>query len=67
MKEVDDSVLKKYTLSVEEAASYFRIGENKLRKLIKENANAEWIMWNGNRAQIKRGLFEKYIDRCDAI
>ena len=33
--------MKKYTLSVEEAASYFRIGENKLRKLIKENANAD--------------------------
>ena len=58
MKEVDDSVLKKYTLSVEEAASYFRIGENKMRKLIKENANAEWCKRNGNRSKIKRGLFE---------
>ena len=26
-------VWEKYTLSVEEAAAYFRIGENKLRKI----------------------------------
>lgn len=53
---------KKYTLSIEEAAKYFRIGENKLRQLIKENTTAEWILWNGNRAQIKRNKFEQYID-----
>lgn len=53
---------KKYTLSIEEAAKYFRIGENKLRQLIMENATAEWILWNGNRAQIKRNKFEQYID-----
>lgn len=28
---------EKYTLSVEEAAAYFHIGENKLRNLINEN------------------------------
>ena len=28
---------ERYTLSVEEAAAYFRIGENKLRKIISEN------------------------------
>lgn len=53
---------KKYTLSIEEAAKYFRIGENKLRQLIMENATAEWILWNGNRAQIKRNKLEQYID-----
>mgnify|MGYP000325141051 CR=1 FL=1 len=31
---------KKYTLSIEEAAAYFRIGEGKLRKLVSENPNA---------------------------
>lgn len=31
---------EKYTLSVEEAALYFRIGRAKLRKLIAENENA---------------------------
>lgn len=57
----------KYTLSVEEAAMYFRIGENKLRKLISNNKDADFILWNGNRPQIKRQLFEKYIEKCPTI
>ncbi len=67
MKDIVIPVWEKYTLSVDEAAAYFRIGENKLRRLISENTNAEWVMWNGNRPQIKRCLFEKYIDRCGTI
>ena len=47
---------KKYTLSIEEAAAYFRIGEGKLRKLVSENPNAEYLLWNGNRVQIKKDL-----------
>lgn len=58
---------EKYTLSVEEAAQYFRIGENKLRQLIVEDAAAEWLLWNGNRAQIKKHKFEKYIDQVSYI
>lgn len=58
---------EKYTLSVEEAAQYFRIGENKLRKIIGENKDAEFLLWNGNRPQIKRNLFEKYIDCCSLV
>lgn len=60
-------VWEKYTLSVEEAAVYFRIGENKLRNLISRNNNAKYLLWNGNRVQIKRNLFEKFIDETDAI
>ena len=60
-------VWRKYTLSIEEAAAYFRIGEGKLRKLISENLNADFILWNGNRMQIKRVKFEAYIDRMDSI
>ena len=58
---------EKYTLSVEEAAVYFRIGENKLRNLIRENKFADYILWNGNRPQIKRGKFEKFIDAANTI
>lgn len=58
---------EKYTLSVEEAARYFRIGRTKLRKLIDENTNAPYILWNGNRPQIKRKLFEEYIDKLNVI
>ena len=58
---------EKYTLSVSEAAAYFRIGENKLRKIISENEDAEFILWIGNRPQIKRTMFEKYIDNCNVV
>lgn len=57
--EFEIPVWEKYTLSIEEAAEYFRIGENKLRSIINKDKFAEFILWNGNRAQIKRKLFEK--------
>ena len=41
MTSYDIPYWKKYTLSIEEAASYFRIGEGKLRKLVSDNPNAE--------------------------
>jgi len=58
---------KSYTLSIEEAALYFRIGENKIRRIINENKSEDFILWNGNQAQIKRGESEKFIDKCSAI
>lgn len=67
MEDTTVPVWEKYTLSVDEAARYFRIGEAKLRRLINENTDADYILWNGNRPQIKRRLFEKYIDDCGAI
>ena len=58
----DIPVWRKYTLSVQEAAKYFRIGDKKMRKLIEENPGANYILWNGTRPQIKRRLFEQYLD-----
>lgn len=63
----DIPLWEQYTLTVEEAATYFRIGENKLRRLIADDKNANYILWNGTRPQIKRKLFEKYIDQCGLI
>lgn len=60
-------IWEKYTLTIEEAAAYFRIGENKLRQIVTEHPDETFILWNGNRAQIKRKLFEKYIDACQVI
>lgn len=60
-------IWERYTLTIDEAAAYFRIGENKLRKLISEDKDADYIIWNGNRPQIKRVLFEKYIDHCNLV
>ena len=67
MSEIDIPVWERYTLTVEEASRYFRIGENKLRRLAEESKNANWLIMNGNRIQIKRKQFEKIIDELDAI
>lgn len=58
---------ERYTLTVEEAAQYFRIGKNKLRRLISENEDADYILWNGNRPQIKRKKFETLVDQLSII
>ena len=62
MKQTDIPIWERYTLTIEEASKYFRIGENKLRRLAEENKNANWLIMNGNRIQIKRKQFEKIID-----
>lgn len=67
MKQTDIPFWERYTLTIEEASKYFRIGENKLRRLAEENKNANWLIMNGNRIQIKRKQFEKIIDTLDAI
>lgn len=63
----DVPIWEKYTLTIEEAAKYFRIGESKLRKLAEDNPSASWLLMNGNRIQIKRKLFEKLIDEYEVI
>lgn len=60
-------ISEKYTLTIEEASKYFRIGENKLRKLAEENLMSNWVIMNGNRIQIKRKQFEKIIDTLNVI
>lgn len=60
-------IWEKYTLSIEEAAEYFRIGIHKLYKIANENKDADWVLWNANRIQIKRKKFEQYIDSINCI
>ncbi len=67
MSHLDVPIWEKYTLTIEEAAKYFRVGEKKLRKLAEDNPNANWLIMNGNRIQIKRRQFEKIIDSLDVI
>ena len=67
MSYLDVPIWEKYTLTIEEAAKYFRIGEKKLRKLAEENPDANWLIMNGNRIQIKRRQFEKVIASLDVI
>ena len=67
MNNTDVPIWEKYTLTIEEASKYFRIGEKKLRKIAEENQTASWVIMNGNRVLIKRKQFEKIIDSLDVI
>lgn len=67
MSNTDVPIWERYTLTIEEASKYFRIGEKKLRKIAEENKNSNWVIFNGNRVQIKRKQFEKIIDNLDVI
>lgn len=67
MSEVNIPIQDRYVLSIEEATVYFRIGEARLRTLIAENPDANFLIRIGNRTQIKRKAFESYIDKCSII
>lgn len=64
---MDIPISEKFVLSVSEAAAYFRIGEGKLRRIIQNNKSAKYILWNGNRPQIKRALFESFIENLSHV
>ncbi|WP_410070129.1 excisionase [Anaerostipes sp.] len=51
-------------ISIEEAAEYSMIGENRLRTIIdndKYGNTLDWVLHTGNRIRIKRPLFEKWV------
>ena len=53
---------QKYTLTLNEASEYFGIGYKKLSAFVQEHSDADFVLWNGNRALIKREQFQKYMD-----
>lgn len=67
MNQIEVPVWQKYTLSIEEAAEYFRIGRRRLRQIIAENPDADFILQKGNHVQIKRRLFEEFVDSATAV
>lgn len=44
MKQTDIPIWERYTLTIEEASKYFRIGENKLRRLAEENKDRKSVV-----------------------
>ena len=58
---------KKYMLTLREAAEYFHIGEKKLRQIVEENMDADFLLTSGNRIMIKRKLFEEFLDSSSVI
>ena len=58
---------EKYMLTLREAAEYFHIGEKKMRQIVDENMDANFLMTSGNRVMIKRKLFEEYLNAASVI
>ena len=59
-------VWEKANLTLEEAAAYFGIGINKLRKITDEDG-CPYVLWNGSKRLIKRVPFEKHIQELFSI
>lgn len=60
-------IWKRYILTIAEAAVYYHIGENKLRAIVDEHVNADFIIMNGNRILIKRERFEAFLDEATVV
>ena len=54
-------IWQKSNLTLEEAASYFNIGINKLRQMTDNRECEKYVLWVGNRRLIKRIPFELYL------
>ena len=67
MDRIHVPIWKKYSLSVEEAAEYYGIGEKRFYSLIHEHAGADFILEVGSHIRIKRELFEKFLDETTTL
>lgn len=60
-------IWEKYSLTIDEASQYFGIGEKKLRKIVSDNPDAEYLLFNGVKTLFKRKKFEQFIDCVSTI
>ncbi len=67
MQATDIPVWEKFTLTIQEAAQYFNIGEKKIRKLAQENGDCGFALQNGSKVLIKREKFEEFINKATVI
>ena len=66
-RKTDMPFWEKYTLTVNEACIYFHIGEKKMKEILDDHYDADFILMSGKRIMIKRRRFEQFIDRQVAI
>lgn len=58
---------RKYSLSIQEAAEYYGIGEKRLRHIAYENQGEDFVLEIGTHIRFKRKLFEEYLDSVTGI
>ena len=59
-------IWEKSNLTVEEAASYFIIGVNKLREITNDD-DCDFVLWCGSKRLIKRVKCEKFLEKQFSI
>ena len=57
---------EKANLTIEEAAAYFGIGENKLRELTSDE-DCKFVLRIGTKRLIKRRQFEQYLEHAFSL
>ena len=60
------AISDKVALTIEEAAEYSNIGQNKLSALLKE-PRCPFVLYVGTKKLVKRKEFEKFISESDVI
>ncbi len=63
----DIPVWQRYTLTIEEAARYYHIGEGKLRSIVAEHQTEDFYLAIGNRVLLKRVLFEGFLNAATVL
>lgn len=63
----DIPIWERFLLSIYEAAEYYHIGEKKIRALIDGFPDAEFVLYVGNKALIKRKQFEQFLNDSTTI
>ena len=58
---------KQTGMTQKQFAAYFHIGRSRIRAIVAENPYAPYVLMVGNRVQIKRKLFEQFVDEANAL
>lgn len=59
-------IWEKAALTIEEAAAYSGIGQNKIREISNDD-KCTFVLWVGSKRMIKRKPFERYLEQAYSI
>ena len=63
----DVPLTEKYSLSIQEAAKHFGIGETRLYDIVNRSRGESFILEFAGKTRIKRELFAKFLDEISCI
>ena len=66
MEKQEVPIWEKANLTIDEAAAYFGIGNNKLRE-VTSKPDCEFVIRVGAKRLIKRKKFERYLEDVDTV